>query len=204
MKNKNFLLVENNIKLLMRIFSLLGLVIMVYLTYIHYANASSFCDISENVSCDVVTTSLYSEVFGVPMSLLGVFYFGFVFLCSFFCAKKNLYQTVFLLTVLVLFPSLYLTAMEFFVIDSICILCESSKVLMLGILVVSYLGLRAYVRVTLQLIVPVFIAGEMVGPTRHEPTEEEVQIKKEREKQLRDFIVEDMKKERAAQQSASH
>ena len=57
--------------------ALLGLVIMSYLTYIHYANTSSFCDISKEVSCDVVTTSLYSEVFGLPVSVLGLGYFLF-------------------------------------------------------------------------------------------------------------------------------
>ena len=38
-------------------------------------------------------------------------------------------------------------------------------------------------------------------PARHEATEEEMQEKKEREGRLRDFLVEDMKKERKAQQA---
>ena len=60
------------------VLSLLGLVIMTYLTYIHFAKAKSFCDLSETVSCDVVTTSIYSEIFGIPVSILGLGYFAFV------------------------------------------------------------------------------------------------------------------------------
>lgn len=139
--------------------ALAGLAIMSYLTYIHYANKRSFCDISENVSCDVVTTSVYSEVFGVPMSLLGLGYFLAAFFLMFFRKRGNVWLMLFFLTLFVLIPSLYLSALELFVIEALCILCETSKVLMLGILLLSYRAARLHERITVRMTMPVLIAG---------------------------------------------
>src|SRR3990167_10997761 len=118
--------------------SIIGFGIMAYLTYIHYANTKSFCDISETVSCDVVTTSIYSEIFGFPISILGLGYFGLTFLLTVFYRKKAFYQLLFLLTLFVLIPSYYFTSLYAFVIKAFCILCEASKILMLAILAISF------------------------------------------------------------------
>ena len=132
---------------------------MFYLTYIHYSTARSFCDISETISCDVVTTSIYSEVFNVPLSILGLVYFTIVFLLVMFYKKKSLFQILFFFTLLVFIPSLYLTATEAFLIKSFCILCESSKVLMAVIGVVSLKVMRESISTIVRLSVPVIIAG---------------------------------------------
>lgn len=142
---------------LMVIFSLAGIGIMSYLTYIHYSATKSFCDLSEKVSCDVVTTSIYSEIFGIPMSLLGLGFFISVLLLLIFRKLESTCKTIFLLTVFVLIPSLYLSALEILVIKSICVLCESSKILMLAILGISYTAMRT--KPNLRLILPVIIAG---------------------------------------------
>lgn len=143
--------------------SLAGLAIMSYLTYIHYANASSFCDISKEVSCDVVTTSLYSEIFGIPVSVLGVGYFLTVLIVSLRRMNPDRFRFLFMLTAFVLVPSLYLSFMEFFVIKSFCILCETSKVLMLIILGISYAGIRGQIRGLGRLLAPIVIAGLVVA-----------------------------------------
>src|SRR3989344_463689 len=78
--------------------ALAGLGIMSYLTYIHYASAKSFCDISAEVSCDVVTTSIYSEIFGIPVSVLGIFYFGTVLYVVLALFSKEMLRTLFFLT----------------------------------------------------------------------------------------------------------
>ena len=140
-------------------FSLIGVGIMAYLTYIHYANTQSFCDISETVSCDVVTTSIYSEIFGFPISIMVLGYFGLTGLLSIFYRKRAFYQLVFLLTLFVLIPSYYFTALEAFVIKAFCILCEASKILMLAILVTSFVTMKEKFSVVLRMAVPVIIAG---------------------------------------------
>lgn len=146
------------IRIAVAVLALAGLAIMSYLTYIHYANKSSFCDISKNVSCDVVTTSVYSEIFGVPMSLLGLGYFLSALLLL---GRKrgNAWLILFFLTLFVLIPSLYLSSLELFVIEALCILCETSKVLMLAILFLSYRAARSRERITARMAMPIIIAG---------------------------------------------
>ena len=139
--------------------SCLGILIMGYLTYVHYANARTFCDISETVSCDVVTTSIYSELFGVPLALLGLLFFGFVLFLSLTKPKTASYKALFFLTLLVLGPSFYLTFAEIFLIKAFCILCESSKVLMIIILACSFHMSKLKFKVALRMSIPVVIAG---------------------------------------------
>lgn len=148
---------------LIAVFSLIGLGIMSYLTYIHYANTRSFCDLSAEVSCDVVTTSIYSEIFGVPVSILGILYFGAVLIVS--LSKKNLraFQFIFFSTVFVLIPSLYLSSIELFFLRSICILCETSKVLMIGILTTSFSLIRFQTKNLKRLVAPIIIAGIVIS-----------------------------------------
>lgn len=132
---------------------------MAYLTYIHYAQTQSFCDISETVSCDVVTTSIYSEIFGVPVSILGLGYFGLTFLLTIFNRRKGVFQLLFFLTLFVLIPSLYLTATEAFVIKSFCILCETSKALMFAILITSFVAMKQKASIVFRMAIPIIIAG---------------------------------------------
>jgi len=140
----------------------IGLGIMIYLSYLHYANTQSFCDFSEEVSCDVVTTSLYSEVFGVPISLLGAGFFGVLLLLLFLNKKDDVFQAVFFLTLLMLVPSLYFTLLEATVIGAFCVLCESSKAVMGAILVVSFLAVRKVAPFPYKQIIPIVIGGLLV------------------------------------------
>lgn len=135
-----------------------GFGIMAYLTYIHYAQAKSFCDISQEVSCDVVTTSIYSEIFGVPVSILGLLFFAAV-LFLLLKPRAKTFQTIFLITLFALIPSLYLSLTEILFINSICILCETSKVLMLIILGSSLWASGLDSKTALRIGAPVLIAG---------------------------------------------
>lgn len=146
-------------KLLIIILAFLGIGIMGYLTYIHYVNAQSFCDLSETVSCDIVTTSIYSEILGIPISIAGLSYFALVLLFLLFNKSKNVFRYIFFLTVLMIIPSLYFSFLEVAVIKAVCILCESSKVLMFLILSMSFYKARKVSPVTLRMIAPLVITG---------------------------------------------
>ncbi|RJQ13457.1 hypothetical protein C4553_03690 [Candidatus Parcubacteria bacterium] len=148
-------------RIIISVLALGGIAIMAYLTYIHFAETRSFCDISETVSCDVVTTSIYSEIFGIPVSLLGL---GYFFLILFWVLKDKseaVFQKMFVVTLLVLIPSLYLSSLELFVIKAFCILCESSKILMIGILIIT--GVSMPERPTARLIAPLIIGGLLLS-----------------------------------------
>jgi len=115
---------------LLRIVALVGIGAMVYLARLHFGaelEAGSVCELGEGLSCEAVNTSIYSEVLGIPVSFLGVGYFALLFLLTFFKQTKKLWVGIFLFTLFNLIPSLYLTGLELFVINSICVFCEFSK-----------------------------------------------------------------------------
>lgn len=62
------------------VLSLVGVGIHSYLSYHHYqiklglSLGSSLCNITEKVSCDLTAASPYSEVFGVPVAVVGVLF----------------------------------------------------------------------------------------------------------------------------------
>lgn len=67
--------------------ALIGLASALASTYMHYQlvhdpTYSSFCDIDENVSCTQVYLSRFGSIGGIPVALLGAFWFGLVLLLS--------------------------------------------------------------------------------------------------------------------------
>ncbi len=159
-KKKSF---DTKFRKIIIVLSLIGFTIMTYLTYLHYAKAKSFCDLSETVSCDAVTTSIYSEVFGIPVSVLGLVFFGFVLYLLIFRYSERIYRNLVFLTIFALIPSLYLTSTEIFFIKAYCPLCETSKLLMFGILVTACVAVGKKLKETLKMSVPILIAGVVIA-----------------------------------------
>lgn len=136
-----------------------GVVISLYLAYIKLFNTKSFCTLNETISCDAVNASIYSDIFGIPMSFLGVGYFGLVLLLTLFKRSIPSYRFIFFLTVFVLMPSYYLTGIEIFVLQAYCILCELSKILMIAILVLSFSQTKFKLKEALRMSIPIVLAG---------------------------------------------
>lgn len=148
------------IRAFIAIFAILGLSVMSYLTYLHFTQAQSFCDFSAELSCDVVTTSIYSEVFGIPVSIMGMAYFALIALVAVFHKKKSAFRALVFLTVFVLVPSLYLTMTEALFIGSFCVLCETSKALMVLILIIAVVALtKEKESISFREVAPLIIAG---------------------------------------------
>lgn len=148
------------------LFSFAGMVIMAYLLYQHYApmpDGGAFCDLGEGLSCNVVNKSGYSELFGIPMAGLGVFYFALVFVLGVFRYSAATLTFIALFLVVLLGPSLYLSFMSKTVLGSMCILCESSKALMALIVALSTyaVGIRniGYRKIVLALALAIALAS---------------------------------------------
>ena len=123
--------------------SIIAIILFAYLVNVHYKPSQSrFCDISEGISCDIVNKSLYSEVFGIPVSLLGVLFFALVAFLTwkllknkkikFFSLelhKKEVLELLLLFMVISTLFSLWLVYAELFLILSICLLCVVGDVL---------------------------------------------------------------------------
>ena len=134
--------------------SFLGILVSIYLLNLHYSESDQPCDISETVSCSIVKESNYSELWGIPMALIGIVGYLFLTLVSFLIYNqkhalrkiKNHYfiriigspQTLVIISALALLFSLRLTYAEFFVIKAICIFCIISQLIIILITILSY------------------------------------------------------------------
>lgn len=106
---------------------LLGLIIIgffdsAFLTYEHHTFSSIGCPISPWINCLAVTSSKYSQIFGIPLALLGMIYYLFLFF--FLLRKEKITSSLFLLTASfgVLF-SFYLIYIQAFLIGLFCLYC---------------------------------------------------------------------------------
>lgn len=117
------------------VLSFFGIVTMSYLLWLHFAPADSvinvLCTVGDKVSCAEVNKSAYSTILGIPMSLLGLMFFLVMFGLSFARVPDRTAGKLSLLTTAFLGPSLYLTYVEIFILQKICLYCELSKVLMI-------------------------------------------------------------------------
>lgn len=129
-----------DLKIAVTVLSAVGAAVMAYLLRLHFStDGSSFCNFSAAFSCDLVNQSAYSELFGIPVSLLGLGFFLVAPGMLHFGPRRGSFATVLLLTVFALSFSLVLSGIEVFVLRSICLFCETAKALMIGII-----GLSAY------------------------------------------------------------
>lgn len=112
----------------------------------HYGtSATSYCDIGENFSCDIVNRSVYSTVLGVPDALIGILgYAALLALSTLYRSKAETPMFLLIGSAAGLAFALYLTYVEAFVLGTWCILCLSSLALIFSITVLSsVLAVRA-------------------------------------------------------------
>jgi len=99
-------------------------------------------------SCESVQASRYAELFGIPVAFYGVAGYaalmglGLAGLQARFAADRRVGVLLATLATVGLAFSLYLTAIELFVLHEICRWCVVSAVTMTAIWVLSILGLR--------------------------------------------------------------
>ena len=134
--------------------SILAIIVFSYLLYIHYKpTESKFCNFGEGFNCDIVNKSIYSEIMGIPVSLLGALTFIGVLVLSILSLnnykKKVSYyfvfdsglmiRIIFWISVISLLFAIYLVYIEAFVLYSFCIFCLIGDILIIITLITSYL-----------------------------------------------------------------
>src|SRR3989338_684356 len=136
--------------------SILAVLVFSYLLYLHYKPTDSkFCNLGEGFNCDIVNKSIYSEIIGIPVSLLGALTFiGVLILSSLslnnFKTKINslsvnselMIKLIFWISAASLLFALYLIYIEAFVLYSFCIFCLMGDILIITTLVVSYILMK--------------------------------------------------------------
>jgi uncharacterized membrane protein len=116
------------LKVALIVLATVGLGVASYLTYVHYAGIKPACTAGE--SCTKVQTSIYSQLAGVPVALLGLL--GYVAILGSLLAPEgeNSRLATMALTLVGFGFSAYLTYRELFSIHAICEWCVSSAVIM--------------------------------------------------------------------------
>lgn len=97
----------------------------------HFAKSSTrFCDFSQKFSCDIVNRSEYSTLLGIPVALIGLTGYGFLFVLSAFLRTRDQTPNRLLIAALAGFAfALYLSYVEAYVLTTWCILCVISLAL---------------------------------------------------------------------------
>jgi uncharacterized membrane protein len=110
--------------------SALGIILSLYLTYIHFTESrAAFC--AAGTDCDTVRQSGFSSIMGVPVAALGVAGYSVILIVFLISMKKRTkWLLLYILALAGFVFSGYLTYIEFFVIKAICMYCIFSAVLM--------------------------------------------------------------------------
>jgi uncharacterized membrane protein len=127
--------------------SILGLLVALYLVYIKFNPASTFC--AGVGDCEAVNTSIYSEINGIPIAALGALAYAFilgVFLLEnrFDFLEQWGPMIIFGASLAGVLYSAYLTYLELAVIHKICPYCMTSAGVMTIIFIFSSIRLRKY------------------------------------------------------------
>ena len=106
-----------------------GLGVSIYLTITHFDKHALVCVSNATINCEKVTTSPQSEVFGIPVAMLGLFFFvPMIALClppSWRSADRRIHLARLALSMTGVGMILYLIIAELFIIKAICLWCSS-------------------------------------------------------------------------------
>ena len=105
----------------------------------HFAkSATTYCDFSQKLNCDIVNRSEYSTVMGVPVALIGgVGYTALFVLSTFWRSASGTPKRLLGAALAGLIYALYLTYIEAYVLTTWCILCLISLLLIFLISVMA-------------------------------------------------------------------
>jgi len=128
------------------IIGLMGMIDSGYLTYSHYAQTVLPCPTIESVNtCQVVATSVYSNILGVPLALIGLGFYATIIAIGLISLKEKFqFALNFIppLAALAWLFSVRLTYLQFFVIHSVCYYCIFSALLATILLVMGVMMMR--------------------------------------------------------------
>ena len=113
------------------VLALAGVVVSAVSLQRHYAKSETqFCDLGQNFNCDIVNRSEYSTIVGIPVAGIGIAGYAALFIRGSFQRDRATTPTRLLAASLAgLAFALYLTYIEAHVLETWCILCIISLVL---------------------------------------------------------------------------
>ncbi len=133
---------NRTLRIVMIAITTIGLGVASYLTYVHYSGEPPLCSTTHN-TCLKVQTSVYSELAGVPVALIGLI--GYITILGSLLipeGEESRFATMGL-TVIGFGFSAYLTYRELFSLHEICEWCVSSAIMMT---ILACLGVFRFMR----------------------------------------------------------
>lgn len=119
-----------------------GMLVSAYLAYQHFKPVGGpFCNINSYISCDIINKSVYSEIFNIPVAMLGFSAYVIIFTAALGLLKEKFPS--YFLGLVALFTgasfgfAIYLSSMEAFVLRAICLYCVTSQIIILLIFIIS-------------------------------------------------------------------
>jgi uncharacterized membrane protein len=139
--------VTKRVPLLSLLLSVAGLLTSAYLTYTHFDRSALVCSADAVVDCETVTSSDQSELFGIPVAILGLAFFAFLtVICLPFAWRIEALKWARLGAVAVgVLMVVYLVAAELLIIGKICLWCTVVHLITLAL---AYLLVSASLRGT--------------------------------------------------------
>lgn len=124
------------------IFAFLGIADSTYLTQQELSGTPLICNIQNLSGCNIVASSQYSHIFGIPLAEFGILFYSVLFvlaaleLVMFDHLLRRSLQIVSLVGVI---SSVYFTALQIFVIGALCVYCIASALITLFIFIFALL-----------------------------------------------------------------
>jgi uncharacterized membrane protein len=122
---------DRSLRLAAGLVALAGLAVAAYLTWVHFDDAALVC--VAGGGCETVQESEYAEVAGIPVALLGLGAYATLLALVVFDGPNARLAAAMLALVGLVF-SLYLLALQLFVIDAVCAWCLANDVLIAPLL----------------------------------------------------------------------
>lgn len=126
------------------ILAILGLLDSIYLTWVKFSGKYALCGPIGN--CESVNTSQYSEVFGIPIALLGAGAYLVVIILLLVEGRSSFWAEyspifVFGMSLIGVIYSIYLTYIEVAILNAICPYCVISAIILVLLLILSSIRL---------------------------------------------------------------
>jgi uncharacterized membrane protein len=117
------------------ILAFLGLADSAYLAHAALTNTALVCNIAGLDGCNVVAQSAYSHIFGIPLGVYGVAFYGLLFILGAMLYVANR-RSVYLGTI-GLIASIIFMGLQLFVIKTLCVYCLGSAIISLLVFIVA-------------------------------------------------------------------
>lgn len=128
-------------KWLLLVLSVLGLADSWYLAESALTDTPLVCGIENLDGCNIVAQSAYSHLFGIPLGVYGLLFYGLVIVVTLTALTRMpslVRTTLFVLGIAGLVASAIFVGIQLLLIKAICVYCLGSALLCLGIFVLSH------------------------------------------------------------------